>query len=175
MDFGATLCKPAQPLCSTCPMAAKCVALKEGLQDKLPIKAGKIKQRERFFHYFVINAAGESLVQQRTGKDIWQELYQFPMLEHTELLPIDGTEVTTFLDELLGKGNWQVSATKGPYTQKLTHQKINALFAEVTVLGKLNTIDSSYKITVREKLNNFAFPKVIDCYLTDNRLYLSLT
>ena len=151
------------------------MALKEGLQDKLPIKAGKIKQRERFFHYFVIDAAGESLVQQRTGKDIWQELYQFPLLEHTALLPLESETIPSFLDELLGKGNWQVSAQKGPYQQKLTHQKINALFVEVKVLGKLNTTDSRYKSTVREKLNNFAFPKVIDCYLTDNRLYLSLT
>ncbi len=175
MDFGATLCKPAQPLCGTCPLTAKCVALKDGLQDKLPIKAGKIKQRERFFHYFVIDAAGDSLVQQRTGKDIWQELYQFPMLEHTELLPIEDAGISSFLDELLGKSNWQVSALKGPYTQKLTHQKINALFVEISVAGKLNVADARYKSTVREKLNNFAFPKVIDCYLTDNRLYLSLT
>lgn len=175
MDFGATLCKPAQPLCTTCPLATHCVALKDGLQDKLPTKAGKIKQRERFFHYFVINAAGNTLVQQRTGKDIWQELYQFPMLEHTELLAVESKEVQGFLNEFLGKGNWQVSAQKGPYLQKLTHQKINALFVEVKVLGKLNTSDSRYKLTVREKLNNFAFPKVIDCYLTDNRLYLSLT
>lgn len=175
MDFGATLCKPAQPLCGTCPLAAKCVALKEGLQGKLPIKAGKVKQRERFFHYFVLNAAGQSLVQQRTGKDIWQELYQFPMLEGTELLQPDDAAIASFVSELTNNANWQVTALKGPYTQKLTHQKINAVFVEIAVAGKLNLNDTRYKSTEREKLNNFAFPKIIDCYLKDNRLYLSLT
>jgi A/G-specific adenine glycosylase len=175
MDFGATLCKPAQPLCGTCPLASKCVAKKENLQDKLPIKAGKIKQRERFFHYFVIDAQGQSVVEQRMGKDIWQELYQFPMLEGEELLQSENVAIAVFLNDLTNTTQWQISALKGPYTQKLTHQKINAVFIEVAVNEKLNLNDTRYKTTEREKLNNFAFPKVIDCYLKDNRLYLSLT
>ncbi len=175
MDFGATLCKPAQPLCGTCPLAAKCVAKKENLQDKLPIKAGKIKQRERFFHYFVIDAHGQSVVEQRTGKDIWQELYQFPMLEAEEILQPESDAIATFLQELTQDAKWQLTRQKGPYTQKLTHQKINAVFIEIAVAEKLNLTDTRFKTTEREKLNNFAFPKIIDCYLKDNRLYLSLT
>jgi A/G-specific adenine glycosylase len=175
MDFGATLCKPALPMCGTCPLAAKCVAKKENLQDKLPIKAGKIKQRERFFHYFVIDAHGQNVVEQRTGKDIWQELYQFPMLEAEELLQPESDAIATFLQELTQDAKWQVTRQKGPYTQKLTHQKINAVFIEIAVAEKLNLTDTRFKTTEREKLNNFAFPKIIDCYLKDNRLYLSLT
>jgi A/G-specific adenine glycosylase len=174
MDFGATVCKPALPLCSTCPLAAQCVAKKENLQNLLPIKAGKVKQRERFFHYIVINANGKTLVQQRTGKDIWQELYQFPMLEADSLLAPESAAVEAFINQL-GLENWQITAAKGPYTQKLTHQKINAWFIELTQLQKLNVAEGSYKAIEREKLNNFAFPKIIDCYLQDNRLYLTLT
>ena len=175
MDFGATLCKPALPLCGTCPLAANCVAKGDNLQDKLPIKTGKIKQRERFFHYFVINAQGQSVVEQRTDKDIWQELYQFPMLERNELLKPDDEAIVGFLNDLTNGAPWKVSAVKGPYTQKLTHQKINAVFVEIALAEKLNLNDGGYKATEREKLNNFAFPKIIDCYLKDNRLYLSLT
>ncbi|CAN5220971.1 A/G-specific adenine glycosylase [soil metagenome] len=174
MDFGATVCKPALPLCTTCPLAANCVALKEGIQDQLPIKASKIKQRERFFHYIILNADGDTLIEHRTGKDIWQELYQFPMLEAASLLTPDAGEVAAFVNKL-GIGDWQITAAKGPYTQKLTHQKINAWFIEVTVNEKLNMADTSYKLIEREILNNFAFPKIIDCYLRDNRLYLSLS
>lgn len=175
MDFGATLCKPAQPLCGKCPLSAKCVALSKGIQDQLPIKVGKIKQRERFFHYFVIDAGGETLVEQRTGKDIWQQLYQFPMLESTELLEPNNEAIKQFLAGIAGGAQWAVGQVKGPYTQKLTHQKINALFIELTLNQKLNTDHTSYKAIERQKLNIFAFPKIIDCYLTDNRLYLSST
>lgn len=174
MDFGATLCKPAQPLCNTCPLAAECIAKAQNLQDKLPIKAGKIKQRERFFHYIIFNAGGNILVEQRTGKDIWQELYQFPMLEYTELLAPDTHEVADFIGQF-APSDWRITAAKGPYTQKLTHQKINAWFIEVEANGKLNAPEPSYKLTERQNLNIFAFPKIIDCYLQDNRLYLSLT
>jgi len=174
MDFGATVCKPAQPLCGTCPLATQCVAKKENLQNLLPIKAEKVKQRERFFHYIVINAEDQTLLQQRMGKDIWQELYQFPMLEADSLLAPESTAVGAFINQL-GLDNWQITAAKGPYSQKLTHQKINAWFIEVTQQQKLNVAEGSYKTVEREKLNNFAFPKIIDCYLQDNRLYLTLT
>lgn len=174
MDFGATVCKPAQPLCSKCPLAAHCVARQQQKQDALPVKAGKIKQRERFFHYFVFSALGQTVLEARTQKDIWQGLYQFPMLEADRLLPTDSATVGKFIEEF-AQGGWQVADVKGPYVQKLTHQKVNAVFIEVQVDGKLIIEESRYKTTVREKLNNFAFPKVIDCYLKDNRLYLSLT
>ncbi len=175
MDFGATVCKPALPLCQSCMLSSQCVANREGLQEKLPIKAGKIKQRERFFHYIVINAIGQTLVQRRTGKDIWQELYQFPMLEAGELLAPQHASVRAFVDALLPESGWQLTGHKGPYIQKLTHQKITAVFWEVEAAAKLNMPDSGYIATARGNLDNFAFPKVIDCYLQDNRLYLSLT
>ncbi|MGL6267505.1 MAG: A/G-specific adenine glycosylase, partial [Chitinophagaceae bacterium] len=42
MDFGAVICKPALPLCDTCPVQRVCVAHKKRLVDKLPVKSQKI-------------------------------------------------------------------------------------------------------------------------------------
>ncbi|MDQ6903844.1 MAG: A/G-specific adenine glycosylase, partial [Bacteroidota bacterium] len=38
MDFGATICKPALPLCDACPLQKECVAYKKDLINVLPVK-----------------------------------------------------------------------------------------------------------------------------------------
>jgi len=43
MDFGATLCKPKNPLCNECPFANSCVSLEKNLINELPIKEKKVK------------------------------------------------------------------------------------------------------------------------------------
>lgn len=41
MDLGATVCKPRNPLCSTCPWHSCCCARKQGIEDQLPRKIKK--------------------------------------------------------------------------------------------------------------------------------------
>ncbi|TYP99937.1 A/G-specific DNA-adenine glycosylase [Tenacibaculum adriaticum] len=82
MDFGALHCKPQNPLCNKCPFSSSCVAFEKGLVNDLPIKEMKLKVKKRFFNYLVINTWDEKTVlSQRTGKGIWQGLYQFPLIE----------------------------------------------------------------------------------------------
>jgi len=54
MDFGATHCKPKNPLCSSCPFVSHCTAFKTDTIATLPVKSTKIKKKSRFFHYLVI-------------------------------------------------------------------------------------------------------------------------
>jgi A/G-specific adenine glycosylase len=37
MELGATICSPTGPCCLVCPLAASCVAAREGRQDELPV------------------------------------------------------------------------------------------------------------------------------------------
>ena len=39
MDFGATVCKPALPLCKDCPLSGQCTAYGEGRTAQYPVKA----------------------------------------------------------------------------------------------------------------------------------------
>jgi len=86
MEFGAIQCTPKNPDCTHCPLRDGCMALKENKTDSLPIKVGKTKVRTRYFNYLVpvfVDENGEkcTLLKQRKGKGIWQNLWEFPLLE----------------------------------------------------------------------------------------------
>ena len=80
MDFGATICKPL-PLCEICPLNSKCVAYLNGLQSELPVKEKVIVRKNRWLYYLVVNYRNEFYVRKREEKDIWQNLYEFILLE----------------------------------------------------------------------------------------------
>ena len=81
MEFGALHCTPNQPDCVTCPFSQHCKSLKAGTNGKIPFKKKKIKKRNRYFHYLLINRDGKYLMKQRSNKDIWQGLFEFFLLE----------------------------------------------------------------------------------------------
>lgn len=83
MEFGALHCKPKAPKCESCPVKLSCTALNTNKVDLLPVKLKKLKVRKRWFNYFVGMANGEILVKQRQPGDVWQQLYDFPLIETT--------------------------------------------------------------------------------------------
>lgn len=82
MEFGAIQCAPKKPYCLLCPLNESCMALKENRVDALPVKQNKTKVRNRHFNYLVfLDRENNTLMEQRQGKGIWQNLYQFPLVE----------------------------------------------------------------------------------------------
>jgi len=86
MDFGALLCTPRKPLCLDCPLMDSCQALALGLVDDLPVKARRQKVTDRYFTYLYIRSPQGVLIQRRGAGDIWQGLYQLPLLESSKPL-----------------------------------------------------------------------------------------
>lgn len=87
MEFGAIQCAPKKPYCLLCPLQDSCVALKENKVDSLPVKQNKTKVRNRYFNYLVLLDQNENtILEQRRGKGIWQNLYQFPLIESEKKL-----------------------------------------------------------------------------------------
>ncbi len=81
MDFGASVCKPKGADCVSCILSPECLAFKQGMVQLLPVKGKKIKVSERYFHYFVLQVGEEVYLQQRREKDIWQDLFEFYLVE----------------------------------------------------------------------------------------------
>ena len=82
MDFGSLQCKPQSPNCDECPLNTSCVAFEKKRIKELPVKEKKLKVRKRFFNYLVfVTEDGKTVLEERTGKGIWQRLYQFPLIE----------------------------------------------------------------------------------------------
>lgn len=175
MDFGATHCTPAAPRCPTCPMRERCVAFLEKKTGQLPVKSKKLERRQRFFNYLIINSLNEVFVRKRSEKDIWQNLYDFPLIE-TDALQDDRHFLTKnkTCQAWLGESDWKLLRVSLPQRQELTHQRIVATFWEVEVGADFLQKERSWVAVEREKLANFAFPRVIDLYLNQKFLPLEL-
>lgn len=167
MDFGALQCKPASPLCSTCPLQPYCVAYKQQTVEILPVKAKKMVRKTRFFTYLVIESDQHIYISKRTNSDIWQNLYEFPMLETTnELL---------YGYQLAEQQQWQIWFGKAVptianvskvYEQLLTHQRITACFWHLQLPPNIDLPNNWLKITPPD-MANYAFPKVLNSYVAD--------
>ncbi len=82
MEFGARYCVPQNPKCETCIFNDGCEAYKNELVSTLPVKLKKSKIKKRYFNYMVVLSEDKkTILNQRTGKGIWQQLYEFPLVE----------------------------------------------------------------------------------------------
>ena len=119
MDFGALQCTPRAPRCQECPLADSCQALADGRVEELPRKAHVMRIRDRFFTYIYIRCSGETLLQRRPAGDIWQGLYQMPLLESEA--PLSPREVE---DRAGQYGRLTLLCTD--HRHQLTHQRLHA-------------------------------------------------
>lgn len=85
MDFGALVCTPNTPRCPDCPLSQYCVALASGKVQELPVKNAGAPKQERFLNYLVFIDQEFTWIQQRRQKDIWQNLWEFPLIETPDI------------------------------------------------------------------------------------------
>lgn len=138
MEFGAIQCAPKKPNCLHCPLNDSCVALEKNIAVELPVKIKKTKVRKRYFNYLVlIDADNKTQLQQRIGKGIWQNLWEFPLLESEK--EIDLKQVKQELITVLPiKGDYDVSQhTTDVIIHKLSHQHLYTRFWIVNTNTKL--------------------------------------
>lgn len=81
MEFGALQCVPANPDCECCPLRDRCLSLARGTVADRPPKREKKAAVPRYFNYLHVRCAGSTLLAKRTGRDIWRNLYEFPLIE----------------------------------------------------------------------------------------------
>ena len=163
MDFGATICKPS-PLCYECVFNKVCFAFLHNKVNQLPVKDKKLSIKKRWFYYLVIEHDNKIAIQQRTSKDIWQQLYEFPMVETTEE-QISKT-VLKLAEKLnhLEKDNYKVMFISSLFKQQLTHQLISGQFIRVKLKARLN-LNKDLRWVTKKQLDKFAFPNFINQYL----------
>ena len=168
MDFGATVCTPRGPRCGACPLAPRCAARREGRQAELPVKAGRTQRRTRYFDYVhLVDARGRTLLRRRGAGDIWQGLYDFPLVEGEGGF----SEVDVLRDRLTGLPwtRMRGEGRTGPLRHVLTHQELRARFWRFT-LGAGGVADASAAIeshvwVERELWSDYATPRLVERYL----------
>jgi A/G-specific adenine glycosylase len=81
MEFGALQCTPSAPSCSVCPLEAICLAKAQNAIVQYPVKQNKTKTKDVYLYYFHIRDSEYLYLKQRKGQGIWQNLFEFPLIE----------------------------------------------------------------------------------------------
>ena len=129
----------------------------------MPVKNKINSTKLRFFNYLVfISDDNKTIIEKRQNKDIWQNLYQFPLIE---------TEKSIVLSELKMNKDFQLSINHdilGIYQfndtdviHKLSHQQLRTKFWIVSV----NRLPSK-GISIQD-LKHYPFPTLINNFLRE--------
>ncbi|MDD2673606.1 MAG: A/G-specific adenine glycosylase [Flavobacterium sp.] len=161
MEFGALQCVPKSPNCGICVFNESCAALQKNRVDQLPVKSKKLKVRNRYFNYLVLeDETGNTIIQKRTDKGIWHNLYEFPLIETEKEEDFDCVNEAVQAEYF--KDNTVVSMleyNEKSIIHKLSHQHLHIKFWKVKVKGTIeNGIDG-------ETLRTFPFPIVIHNFI----------
>ena len=166
MDFGALQCTPASPDCLFCPLNDSCVALQQGKVRDLPRKSKKTKVTERYFHYIFVRAGAHTFINKRGKGDIWQHLYELPLIE---------TDRRLTGPELMASPQWReffggteprsVTLVAQGVKHVLSHRVIFADCHEV-VLADEAAFSSRFQRVLLSELQNFAVPRLVSHFFS---------
>lgn len=132
MDFGALQCTPAQPRCGDCPLSARCAALAAGSVGERPRKQGRTQTRDRWFHYLHLTCDGHTTLHRREGRDIWQGLWEFPLIETPTAVDFAALAARPDFQSLAGR-EWRLCGCVPMPPHQLSHQTIRATFYRLEV------------------------------------------
>jgi len=167
MDFGATICLPATPLCDQCVFADHCTSYLTDTQRDFPFKKVKKPLRNRYFHLFLVQAGKHIFLTHRKEKDIWRGLYTLPFIETRDeqwKFPLEGIQ----LGGLSIEEN-QIQILNYKDQQLLTHQRIHLYYHQVTLATMGEKISGdNIEIVPITNLKEFAFPKFLLRFLDEN-------
>ncbi|PIF04993.1 MAG: A/G-specific adenine glycosylase [Draconibacterium sp.] len=164
MEFGALQCVPGKPDCAICPVVETCYAAKNGLVEQLPAKQKKVKQRIRYFYYFLIESSDKILMEKRQMNDIWKNLYQLPLFESDTGLDEGALQEVRFPFQ----ENRQLTfkSISGIKKHVLTHQIIYARLLHFQV-DKIIDLASHFLIVNKKDISNFAVPRLLEMFLDE--------
>ena len=166
MEFGALQCVPVSPRCTQCPLQTACDALKSGTVGELPVRNKKIKKKDRYFTYFVIEVDRRLILKQRQQRDIWEGLYDFYLVEDSRHITLEQTKddiINTLLIE-----NAVIEAESGVFKHVLTHQVIYAVFYHIRTSSaciRQNLLEKGYNSYSLDEIERLPKPRLIQGYL----------
>ncbi len=140
MEFGALQCVPKNPNCEICIFNSKCLALQKNKIASLPVKTKKTKVSNRFLNYLIFeDEIQNTLIQKRSEKGIWHNLYEFPLIETQEDVSLE--EIIKLTSNKYAQEypiNSLEELQSVPIKHKLSHQNLSIQFWKVKLNGLLN-------------------------------------
>ncbi len=167
MEFGALQCVPKNPDCGSCPLAVECYARANNMQDKLPVKAKKLKVRKRYFNYIVIKAGACIWLKERPKGDIWQGLFDFKLHETNETPHLTELQLAEVIASLQLPAKVKEIKVSSVYKHILTHQVIYARFYTVNLLLKNGLPTNKHGFYTFSEVKELPKPVLVSKYLNE--------
>lgn len=185
MEFGALHCIPKNPDCNNCTFSGNCYAETHKQQAELPIKIKKVKTKTRHFLYIIFQYKNQLMLKERTEKDIWKGLYDFPLYEQnsTQNIAILQTIYEETIKQdlshfMIGKKiqvfsnqefRFEVKKISEIVKHLLSHQKIYAQFLVLDIPNQTIFQELETKLSAQfypfETIENLPKPILIADYL----------
>ncbi|MCG6190702.1 A/G-specific adenine glycosylase [Maribellus maritimus] len=169
MEFGALQCIPQTPDCKNCVLLRTCFAAKNKQVQQLPVKTKKIKQQKRYFYYYFIENGEKVYIEKREGKDIWRNLYQFPLFETKEPLTegeiLNNTENVGFFKQC----HFNIKRLSAEKKHILSHQVIFSRLVSVEISDS-RCVDPKYIQVNKKDISKFAVPRLIEEFIKELNL-----
>lgn len=163
MDFGAVVCKPVAPVCSKCIFQKSCQAFIQSKVQELPVKEKKISIRKRWFYYLLAEYKNEIAIHQRTAKDIWPHLFEFPLIESEQELSLQKIKALAEARGFLKKNKYELISVSSLFRQQLSHQLIAGQFIRIKLTAKPK-LHTNWLWIDKKKRSQYAFPRFINQY-----------
>jgi len=160
MEFGAIQCRPKSPNCSSCPMQDFCIAYTTNTVSELPVKSKKIKVKNRFLHFLIIEQKDNIFLGKRKS-GIWTGLYEFPFLEFP--IKIDENQVmqSDEWSDIFLNPIYDVKSVSSEFIHILSHQKIHAQFWQIKAAG---VSLEKYELVSKNRLLEFPVSRLTEKY-----------
>lgn len=169
MEMGAIICKPKNPMCEECPLAASCSAFENQKVSVLPVKSKKTLVRNRYFNYFLIQSNNKLIINHRNGNDIWKNMYDLPLIETSKKRSIEKTILSKEFQLTMQHIDFSVAKVSEPVIHKLSHQHLNTVFI-CLICKPLPLLKATEKVIDVKELSRYAFPKLIENFLINEKL-----
>ena len=163
MDFGALRCTPANPCCDGCPLEDRCLARAAGTVARRPVKAGRTQVRPRHFNYLHLECDGCFALLRRPQGDIWQGLYDLPLIESVR--PLDFTELiaTDDFHRLLGAVPYRLLESVRMPEHRLSHRTLYAVYHRLA-LDRWPAAAAGWRIVGLGESGEYAVPRLLERY-----------
>lgn len=165
MELGATVCKPKQALCEQCVLRLQCEAFKQNKVYNFPVKEKKRKPISRYLNYlFIEDEKGNTYLRKRNNEGIWNNLFEFPLVESVTEITADELLHQPKIKELL---NQQPEALTPIFSAKhqLTHQTLYAVFWKVSGKHIKPNANKGFTEVPVNDIHTFAVPRLLERFL----------
>ena len=113
MELGATICKPTNPICRSCPVNSHCKAYENGSQKSYPYKKPKAEKKKENIAVIIVKNQEKILIVKRGPDGLLSNLWGFPSLEVQDHGSSNNHLVQEFLEETFSMRASYIGTIKG--------------------------------------------------------------